>query len=56
MQPLWVKFYSGTNKVQSETEVQSAYGESTNKGVNQHLKDVTQTQQQRLELPVVSLT
>ena len=30
--------------------------ESTHKGVNYHLKDVTQTQQERPELPVVTLT
>ena len=38
-----------------QSEVQSACSDSTHKGVNYHLKDVTQTQQ-RLESPRISLT
>ena len=36
-------------------EAQSACAASTHKGVNKHSKDVIQTQQQRPELPAVTL-
>ena len=39
-----------------ENKAQSTCAESTNKEINYHLKDVTQTQQQRPESPKVTLT
>ena len=39
-----------------QNEALSARAESTQKGVNLHPKDVTQTQQQRPESPTVTLT
>ena len=39
-----------------QNKTQSACAESTCKGVNQHSKDVTQTKEQRPELPTVTLT
>ena len=39
-----------------QSAAQGASAESTHKGVNQRSKDVTQTQQQRPELPTVTLT
>ena len=43
-------------KTMKKNEAQSAHAESTHKGVNQHSKDVTQTPQQRPDLPTVALT
>ena len=39
-----------------QNKAQSTCAESTNKGVNQHSKYLTQAQQQRPELPTVTLT
>ena len=39
-----------------QKEAQSAQSQSTHKGANQRSKDVTQTQEQRLESPTVALT
>ena len=39
-----------------QNEAQSARTDSVHKGVNQRSKDVTQTQQERSESPVIALT
>ena len=49
---LWIHI----NMNLKQNEAQSARAESTHKGVNQRSKDVTQTQQQRPESPMVTVT
>ena len=50
------KFVQSTQNLK-QNEVQNACSaESTNEGVNEHTKDVTQTAQQRPESPTVTLT
>ena len=49
-------FSSSFQLLSKKYETEWSPAESTNKAVNYHSKDITQTQQQRPELPMVTLT